>query len=92
MVSLDLLLLKTIFNFKMYVCLCEAVTDHEIRKAVDNGAASVSEVMLCTRAGTRCGSCRSEIAETIAAAQPPGSCRRRLEMVDAYPHPSVRAA
>lgn len=86
-----MLLLKTIFNFKMYVCLCEAVTDHDIRTAVDNGASSVAEVMLCTRAGTRCGSCRTELAETVAAAQPSG-CRRRLDVLDNYPHPSVRAA
>jgi len=85
------LLLKTIFNFKMYVCLCEAVTDHEIRNAVEGGACSVAEVMLCTRAGTRCGSCRSEIADTVAAARPPLASRRRLEMVDAFPHPSKAA-
>jgi bacterioferritin-associated ferredoxin len=89
--SLDTLLLKTIFNFKMYVCLCEAVTDHDIRTAVEDGASSVAEVMLCTRAGTRCGSCRTELAETVAAAQP-SSCRRRLEVLDAFPHRTVRAA
>jgi bacterioferritin-associated ferredoxin len=67
----------------MYVCLCEAVTDHEIRKAVEDGASSVTEVMQCTRAGTRCGSCRSELAETVAAAQ--GSpCRRRLDVIDDF--------
>lgn len=66
----------------MYVCMCEAVTDHEIRKAVEDGASSVAEVMLCTRAGTRCGACRSEIAEIVdAAAPPPRSCRRRLEVL-----------
>lgn len=66
----------------MYVCVCEAVTDHEIRKAVENGASSVGEVMHCTRAGTRCGSCRTELAQVVDAAQAP--CRRRLEVIEAF--------
>ena len=62
---LDAETLKTIFKIRMYVCLCEAVSDHQIREAIENGASSVGEVMRCTRAGTRCGSCRTEIAPSI---------------------------
>jgi len=68
----------------MYVCMCEAVTDHEIRRAVENGASSVSEVMACTRAGTKCGACRAEIAELVDAAAP-RSCRRRLGVIHETP-------
>ena len=50
----------------MYVCLCHAVTDHEIRDEVANGPASVEAVMQCTGAGTRCGGCRPAIAALIA--------------------------
>lgn len=76
----------------MYVCMCEAVTDHEIRKAVEDGASSVAEVMACTRAGTRCGACRSEIAQIVDAAVP-RSCRRRLELIseDAGAAPEIPA-
>lgn len=74
----------------MYVCVCEAVTDHEIRQAVESGASSVGEVMRCTRAGTRCGSCRTELAQMVEAAQPP--CRRRLEVIDAAFGPVSQAA
>ena len=84
-------MLKTIFNFKMYVCVCEAVTDHEVRKVVEAGAASVTEVMRCTRAGTRCGSCRSELAEVVASAQP-GGCRRRLDVIDSLPRSTSKQA
>jgi bacterioferritin-associated ferredoxin len=91
MLSLDVLLLKTIFSFRMYVCVCEAVTDHEIRKAVENGASSVGEIMACTRAGTRCGSCRTELAQLVDTTSPV-ACRRRLEVIDAYGHPSAKAA
>jgi bacterioferritin-associated ferredoxin len=90
MVRLDVLLLKTIFSFRMYVCVCEAVTDHEIRKAVEAGASSVGEVMACTRAGTRCGTCRNELARVVDSTA--ASCRRHLEVVDAYGHRPARAA
>lgn len=49
----------------MYVCLCTGVTDKQIRKTLSEGACTVEEVMLCTGAGTRCGSCRSSIAELV---------------------------
>lgn len=74
----------------MYVCMCEAVTDHEIRSAVEDGASTVAEVMACTRAGTRCGACRSEIAEIVSATAP-RSCRRRLEMAPTAPDPEIPA-
>ena len=82
-------MLKAIFKIKMYVCLCEAVSDHDIREAVDNGATSVGEVMCCTRAGTRCGSCRADVADTVAAAR--AGCRR-LDMLDAFALCAPRAA
>lgn len=88
--SLDAELLKTIFSFRMYVCVCEAVTDHEIVKAVENGASSVAEVMHCTRAGTRCGTCRTELAQMVDANAP--ACRRRLEMHDSFGRPPAKAA
>jgi bacterioferritin-associated ferredoxin len=87
------LLLKTIFNIKMVLCICKAVSDHEVRRAVQDGAHTVAEVMRCTGAGTRCGTCRTELADVVAAAKPPQPCRRRLELLDAYPlHPAVEAA
>ncbi|WP_437735893.1 (2Fe-2S)-binding protein [Sorangium sp. So ce1335] len=63
----------------MYVCLCMGVCDREIREAMNEGACSVSEVMECTGAGTRCGSCQPTIAKLVGdgeAAPPP----RRLTM------------
>ncbi|MBK8252438.1 MAG: (2Fe-2S)-binding protein [Polyangiaceae bacterium] len=82
---LDAALLKTIFSFKMYVCVCEAVTDHDIRKAVEDGASSVAEVMRCTRAGTKCGSCRNELHDVVNGSTPgPTGCHRRLEMIQPF--------
>ena len=41
----------------MYVCICHAVTDSAIRKAVAEGASSFRELSFRTGCGTQCGSC-----------------------------------
>jgi len=51
----------------MYVCLCNGVTDTDIHAAVDNGATTLDAVVLATSAGSRCGTCRSEIAQMVEA-------------------------
>src|SRR5689334_3799253 len=78
------LILKAIFNSNsqphgssMYICLCLGVTDRQIDQAIDavrrdhplDRACTVAEVMSCSGAGTRCGACRPEIAQRVAAAQ-----------------------
>ena len=62
----------------MYVCLCLGVTDRQIQKTIANGASSVEEIMDCTGAGTRCGSCRSSLASMVGKedeAPRPTRCR-----------------
>ncbi|MDC0683189.1 (2Fe-2S)-binding protein [Sorangium sp. So ce693] len=46
---------------------------------MSEGACSVSQVMECTGAGTRCGSCRSTIAELVGE-RDGASTPRRLVM------------
>lgn len=53
----------------MYVCLCLGITDRDIHETIAEGAASAEEVMDCTGAGTRCGSCRNQVAEMVEEAQ-----------------------
>ncbi len=48
----------------MIVCHCHAVTDHAIRKAVQNGACSARAVGAACGAGTGCGGCQ-ELVEHI---------------------------
>lgn len=64
---LHLMMLKATFNItsRMYVCLCRAVTDRQVRHAVRAGACSIADVIECTRAGTCCGGCHSTIEEII---------------------------
>ena len=64
-------ILKAIFNNKrqaeqsMYVCLCVGVSEREIEKTLRAGACTAEEVMLCTGAGTRCGSCVTTIEAMV---------------------------
>jgi bacterioferritin-associated ferredoxin len=60
-------MLKAIFNIKnaMYVCICAAVTDHDILETIAEGATSFEEVAGCTGAGTGCGACISTIMDLV---------------------------
>lgn len=54
----------------MYVCICNAVTDSAIRKAVNDGATSFRDVSMRTGCSTQCGRCvpvaRSILDEALA--------------------------
>jgi len=41
----------------MYVCICHAITEKDIQKAVENGVSSVSKLSELTMLGTQCGCC-----------------------------------
>ena len=55
----------------MYVCVCNAVTDSEIRCAVKLGVRSMTDLSAALGVATCCGRCtdcaRSVLAETLAA-------------------------
>lgn len=63
----------------MIVCVCEGISDHEIRDQCRRGAANVSAMARACGAGDKCGSCRKQIksliTETRATARPPTSSR-----------------
>ena len=49
----------------MYVCVCRAVTDKQVERVIDGGAASVEEVTRACGAGGDCGGCRGRIGDMI---------------------------
>ncbi len=53
----------------MYVCICNGVTDHQIREAAASGVRSVAELTMRTGCGATCGTCL-EIAAGILEATP----------------------
>ncbi|WP_129666978.1 FAD-dependent oxidoreductase [Phytoactinopolyspora endophytica] len=50
------------------VCRCNTVTAGQIRHACADGAGTVAEVAMCTRATTGCGGCRDDVVGIVAAA------------------------
>ncbi|MGV8942235.1 MAG: (2Fe-2S)-binding protein [Lysobacter sp.] len=56
----------------MYVCICNGVTDHDIRQAAEAGCKSMAELTMRTGAGACCGSCvdmASGLLEATCAAR-----------------------
>ncbi|MFT4247827.1 MAG: bacterioferritin-associated ferredoxin [Pseudomonas sp.] len=53
----------------VYVCICNGVTDHQIREAAAHGCASVTELTMRTGCGSNCGSCLDMAAELLAQAR-----------------------
>lgn len=52
----------------MIVCLCEAVSDREIKGCIDRGCRSLGEVRRTCGAGRGCGACHAMVREMIDAA------------------------
>ena len=49
----------------MYICLCRAVTDAQVKEAIDAGAQTVEAVTKACCAGDDCGACHGTIADLI---------------------------
>jgi bacterioferritin-associated ferredoxin len=49
----------------MYVCICGAVTEREVRAVIEGGATTVEAVARACCAGDDCGGCRGIIEEMI---------------------------
>jgi bacterioferritin-associated ferredoxin len=54
----------------MYVCICNGVTDKDIRQAAEAGCKTVAELTMRTGAGATCGTCLDMVADLLAAARP----------------------
>lgn len=69
----------------MYVCVCRAVKEETVKKAIDAGADTVAAVTAATCAGDDCGACHDRIEEMIEArwGERDAQGRRRLPVVKA---------
>jgi bacterioferritin-associated ferredoxin len=50
---------------RMYICLCNAVTDHDIRREVADGVHSFAELQARTGCSDCCGCCEREAREVL---------------------------
>ncbi len=49
----------------MYVCVCKAVTDNQVVRAIDQGVSTRRELMQCTGAGGVCGKCTQSLKSLL---------------------------
>ncbi|MGQ0776358.1 MAG: (2Fe-2S)-binding protein [Pseudonocardiales bacterium] len=49
----------------MYVCICRAVTEAQVRRCIAAGAGTIDDVGERCGAGTGCGSCIERIADLL---------------------------
>lgn len=55
----------------MYVCICNAVTDHRIREAVSQGADTFEALRERLDVSTCCGCCECEVRHILEEEQAP---------------------
>jgi len=59
----------------MFVCLCNGITENQIRDAVGSGVRSLNELHSCLGVASCCGRCadcaQQVLNETISSAQSP---------------------
>jgi len=49
----------------MYICLCNAVTERDIRACAEEGACSLRDLERCLGVGTACGRCKQSAKELL---------------------------
>jgi bacterioferritin-associated ferredoxin len=49
----------------MYICVCNAISDRQIRETVDQGAGSLLEVQMRLPVAACCGRCEDSAREVI---------------------------
>lgn len=53
----------------MYVCVCKAVTDKQIKTAMDNGVCTRRQLFECFGVGSDCGKCNRHVRELLGQNQ-----------------------
>ena len=49
----------------MIICLCKGVRDKDVRRAIRQGAHSITDLKKSTGAGTLCGACHQELKSLL---------------------------
>lgn len=74
----------------MYVCVCKAVTDTQIKRAINEGVSSHRELFKCLGVGGDCGKCNPHVKELLDIHTQSHRCNQSL-MQNAS-NPSILAA
>jgi len=54
----------------MIVCLCEGVSDRDVRRVVRQGACNLGALQRACRAGGDCGACRPQLRRMLRETEP----------------------
>jgi bacterioferritin-associated ferredoxin len=49
----------------MYICVCKAVTDTQLRTAIDNGVCTRRQLVHCFGVGKDCGKCNKDVKQLL---------------------------
>lgn len=49
----------------MYVCVCKAVTDRQIKNAINDGVCTRKQLFQCFGVGGDCGKCSKHVKELL---------------------------
>ncbi|MDH5834409.1 (2Fe-2S)-binding protein [Luteimonas kalidii] len=60
----------------MYVCICNGITEADIRRAAEAGCNSLPELTMRTGVGACCGTCIDTASALLDAARPEAQGRR----------------
>lgn len=74
----------------MYVCVCKAVTDTQIKHAINEGVSSRRELFKCLGVGGDCGKCNPHVKELLDNHAQKHVCQHSLMQNPA--NPSILAA
>lgn len=63
----------------MYICICNAVTEREIRQCAELGVCSLGELRECLGVGSNCGQCRSAAKQILREARSADAGSSRMQ-------------
>ncbi len=70
----------------MYVCICKAVTDSQIKTAIEKGLCTRKQLFQCFGVGGDCGKCNKQVKELLG-----GHVREIPVSAPALNHPVYRS-
>ncbi len=76
----------------MFVCLCNAISDTDLRQAARNGAKDVDSAYRCFGAEIKCGRCRETADQILSESAHDLKIDQSPEIVTYWPGSTVQAA
>ncbi len=53
----------------MYICVCKAVTNHQLEAAISEGLCTRKQLVKCFGVGRDCGKCNKEVHDLLRCRQ-----------------------